>query len=450
MGKRTGTGLGRPFAQLWGATATANLADGMLLAGLPVLATTVTTDPGPVAVVLTVFMTAMGVSSLPAGVVADRADGRRVLVTTNLVRTVALVALAVAALTVDVRLVLLYAAAAICGGTEVVNDVTAETIVPTLVVQHRMSAAHGRLTATQSVLNDAVGAPIGAVLGAAGVAWTFGIPAALYMTGAFVAARLTLPPRAPRTRPSHEDRGRYRRTGGATTAPATRFLADVRDGMRQLWSDRLLRRLAMASAALNLANTAFFSVLVLLAIGPMGLPRSAYGLLLAAVAIGGLLGGALAEPIVRRVGQRGVLLLGPITIGLAYGLTSAVPHPAMAVPSLMVMAAVGMVWNVTARVLRQRDVPLHLLGRVSTSMRLISLCATPVGGAAAGLVAETAGVRAVGFVTTVAATLALLIVLGAPLDRTSTPPRRPGPDGTPPTDAPKAAGREHLAARSRG
>lgn len=377
------TGLGRPFARLWGATATANLADGMLLAGLPVLATTVTTDPGPVAIVLTVFMTAMGVSSLPAGVVADRADGRRVLVNTNLVRTVTLVGLAVAALIIDVRLVLLYAAAAICGGTEVVNDVTAETLVPTLVGQHRMSAAHGRLTATQSVLNDAVGAPVGAVLGAAGVAWTFGIPAALYATGALVAARLVLPPRPPRHRPSPAHPALGARTGRSTTTPTSRFVADVRDGMRQLWSDRLLRRLAMASAALNFANTAFFSVLVLLAIGPMGLPRSAYGLLLAAVAMGGLLGGALAEPIVRRIGQRAVLLLGPVTIGLAYGLTSAVPHLATAVPSLTVMAAVGMVWNVTTRVLRQCLVPQQLLGRVSTSMRLIALCATPVGGAAA-------------------------------------------------------------------
>ena len=421
-------GLGRPFARLWGATATANLADGMLLAGLPVLATTVTTDPGPVATVLTVFMTAMGMSSLPAGVVADRADGRRVLVTTNLLRTATLVGLAVAALIVDVGLVLLYAAAAICGSTEVVNDVTAETLVPTLVGQDRMSAAHGRLTATQSVLNDAVGAPIGAVLGAAGIAWTFGLPAALYTTGAIVAARLAIPARpSPERQPTHPG-------GGQTaTTPTGRFAADVREGMRVLWSDRLLRRLAMASAALNLANTAFFSVLVLLVIGPMRLPRPAYGLLLAAVALGGLLGGALAEPIVRRAGQRAVLLLGPITIGLAYGLTCAIPHPATAVPSLMTMAAVGMVWNVTTRVLRQRYVPQQLLGRVSTSMRLISLCATPIGGATAGLVAETAGVRAVGIVTTLAATLALLIVRGAPLRRIGERQRTHAADAQPPT-----------------
>lgn len=425
MGQRAGTGLGRPFAQLWGATGAANLADGMLLAGLPVVATTVTTEPGQVAAVLTVFMTAMGVSSLPAGVVADRVNGRRVLVSTNLVRAAALVGLAVAALVIDVRLVLLYAAAGMCGGTEVVNDVTAETLVPTLVGQHRLSAAHGRLTATQSVLNDAVGAPLGAVLGATGIAWAFGIPAALYGIGAVVAARLVLPPQ-PAQAGSSAERHAVSPPAAITTTSLILVVADVREGMRQLWSDPLLRRLAMASSALNLANTAFFSVLVLLAIGPMGLPRSAYGLLLTAVALGGLLGGTLAERIVRTIGQRAVLLLGPTTIGLAYGLTCAVPHPATAIPSLMLMAAASMVWNVTTRVLRQRCVPHRLLGRVSTSMRLLSLGATPIGGAAAGLVAELAGIRAVGIVTTVAAAIALLVVLSAPLARLNQPtPSRP-------------------------
>lgn len=411
----TRTGLGRPFARLWGASAAANLADGMLLAGLPVLATTVTTDPGQVAAVFTVFMTVMGLSSLPAGVVADRANGRGVLVTTNVARAVTLLGLAVAALVVDVRLVLLYAAAAICGGTEVVNDVTAETLVPTLVGRHRMSAAHGRLTATQSVLNDAVGAPLGAVLAAAGVVWAFGVPAASYAVGAVAAARLARP--SPATTPAAPRSPRAQVASVGT---------DVRDGMRQLWSDRLLRRLAIASSALNLANTAFFSVLVLLVIGPMGLPRSAYGLLLAAVAIGGLLGGVTAERIVRRIGQPAVLLFGPVSIGLTYGLTSAVPHPAVAFPSLLLMSVVGTVWNVTARVLRQQRVPHELLGRVSTSMRLVSLAATPVGGVAAGVVAAAAGVQAVGVVTTIAAAVALVLVLGARADL---------PDTATPTEA---------------
>lgn len=97
----------------------------------------------------------------------------------------------------------------------------------------------------------------------------------------------------------------------------------------------------------------------------------------------------------------------------------------------MLMATVGMVWNVTTRVLRQRHVPQQRLGRVSTSMRLISLCATSIGGAAAGIVAETAGVRAVGLITTLAATVALTIILGAPLDHLGQPQQRHSADANP-------------------
>ena len=389
----------RPFLRLWAVTGSANLADGILLAGLPVVATTITTDPGAVAAVTTIFLSSMGLAALPSGVLADRGDRRRIIIATNIVRTACLVGLVAISAVVGVHIAVIFAAAAVCGSTEVVNDVAAETAVPELVAPNRLMRAHGRLATTQVVMNDGIGAPIGGVLGALGIAWVLGAPGLLYALGAVLVAPLAL------RRPTR----RHRSTG---PTPIT----DVREGIRALRGDLLLRRMAVAAAFMNLANTAFFAVAVLLVIGPMQLPRSAYGLILGAFAVGGIVGGAMAERVVSLIGESGVLRLGPVVIGATYGTACAIPHPAVAVPALTVLSASAMTWTVTTRVLRQRRVPEHLLGRVSVTIRLVALCTAPVGGALAGAVAATWGVRSVGVVTAIAAALALALLWNAPVD----------------------------------
>ncbi|MBA2317594.1 MAG: hypothetical protein H0V93_07430 [Euzebyales bacterium] len=56
--------------------------------------------------------------------------------------------------------------------------------------------------------------------------------------------------------------------------------------------------------------------------------------------------------------------------------------------ALAVSAFTGVVWNVLNVSLRQRIVPDALLGRVSSSMRLLAWGAIPVGAALGGLLTE--------------------------------------------------------------
>lgn len=396
----TSTLRGTGFGRLWGSTGAANLGDGVLLAGLPVLATTVTESPAAIAGVTVALMLPMVLSALPAGALADRADGRRILVAGNAVRAVSLVGLLAIAVLVDVRLALVYLAAVAASSTEVLVDTTAQTAVPGLVPDDRLEAANARLMVTQVIGNQAVGAPIGAVLAIIGAAALLGPAAALYLVAAVAASRLRRTPRP-------------RSTAGPTagSGPLAQVGREVRDGLTHLVADAVLGRLAAANALSNLGNTAFAAVFVVFAVVRLELPASAYGVLLAAVAAGGLLGGVIAERFLRRVGSRVAIRVG---FGVAAGCYAAVAfsHHAVVVGALaIVLGAASMVINVAARTLRQRLVPDALLGRVTASMAAVSLVATPVGAVVGGLVAEWIGVAAVAGVA--AATNAVALVLMA-------------------------------------
>lgn len=239
------------FRRLWASTAAANLADGVLLAGLPVLATTVTTAPALVAGVQVALMLPMALCALPSGVLADRHDRRLLLMGANAGRAIGLgvvlmmLGLAVAGQGADWRLVAIYAAAALAGSTEILADSAAETAVPGLVGRAGLEKAHSRLVGTQVVLNDAVGAPIGSWLATIGFGWALAIPAALYAVAGLVVRPLRLP-----TAPSAGE-------GGATTSSVQN---DIRAGTSFVWDHGLLRRMALGNMAMNLGNTAFFAV----------------------------------------------------------------------------------------------------------------------------------------------------------------------------------------------
>jgi MFS family permease len=384
------------FLRLWWSAGSSNLADGVLFAGLPVLATQVTESPALIAGVTVALMLPMALIALPAGVVADRFDRRRILVVGNLVRVVGIAAVLVAVAAGELTLAAIYAVAAIAGGSELLVDTTAQTAVPALVGRDELEGANARLGGTQVVMNDAVGAPIGSFLAGMGVGFAFGLPALLFAAAAVLLRRLPMTPGIRGARPV-----------GLLTGLRT----DVRDGVRYLAGHEVLRRLAVVGGASNLGNTAFFAVFVVFVVGPLDLPVESYGWFLAAVALGGLGGSVVAGRLLRWLGHAATLKLAFVLIAGTYLAATATSSWRVMAVCVALLGAISMVCNVGSRVLRQTLVPDALLGRVTATMALVALVATPLGGVVGGLVAEVSGVRAAGVVAVGANLLALALLL---------------------------------------
>jgi len=391
--------LGRPFWQLWSASALSNLADGLVKIALPLVAVTLTDSPGLVAGVTLAVTLPWLLFALPVGALADRVDRRIAMVMADVVRAAAMAVLAVPLVlgleSSAAALWVLYAVALLLGTAETVYDTCAQSILPQVVARDRLPRANGRLIAVELTANEFVGPPLGGLLVAAGVAAAFVAPAALW--AAAVGALLLL-------------RGDF----SVPREEPTTLRADVAEGLRYLWGHRLLRTLATMTGLFNLATNATFAVFVLYAVGPdsaMGLTEVGYGLLFATLAAGSLIGALLADPIIRRLGRSRSLLVGLLGGVGTVGVAAVTTIPLVIAVAFLIGGLTNALWNVVAVSLRQRITPDRILGRINSSYRLVAWGTRPLGAAAGGLLAELLGLRAV---FAVAAALILGTLIGMP------------------------------------
>ena len=371
------------FLALWASTGIANLADGITLFLLPVAALGIGASPAGVAAVTVVATLAWPVLGLPAGWVADRIDRGRLLVVANILRALVLACASAAAATDSLLLPVLLLVAAASGTIEAVVDSALTALVPTTVPPEDRTRANARIETTINLTNQLLGAPLAGLLVAISLTASFGAGAALYAAAAGAASALVLGGRATREPTT------------AAAAPAILIDARVRAGMVFLWRQPLLRQVTFLTAAMNLVWGAFGAVFVIYALTPAGLDLSpaAYGLLLTAAAVGGLVSSASVDPLRRRWGARNllvvdclgtVLLVGPAALGLGLWPVAL---------GVVVAGAGSSIWRVLVATIRQAVTPDALLGRVYSASRVISWGTVPLGAAAAGLLGEVATVR---------------------------------------------------------
>jgi MFS family permease len=370
--------LGRAFWRLWSSSTLSNLADGVVKVSLPLVAVTLTDSPGLVAGVAVTVTLPWLLFALPAGAVADRVDRRAAMLVAEVARASAFVVLVVTVLLGYGSIWVLYAVAGFVGIAEVVYDTCAQSILPQVVSRERLSRANGRLQAAELTANEFVGPPLGGLLVGIGIAVAFAAPAGLWAVAVGVLLLVRGQFRVPRER-------------------RTTIGADVAEGLRFLWRQRLLRTLAAMTGLFNLGTNAVFAVFVVYAVGPgsaMRLSEAGYGLLVATIAAGSLLGALVADRVERRVGRSRTLALGILGgVGLTAPALTADPLP-IAAAFLVGGVTLGL-WNVVAVSLRQRITPDRILGRVNSGYRLVAWGSRPLGAAAGGLIGQTLGLRVV-------------------------------------------------------
>ncbi|MDQ4058259.1 MAG: MFS transporter [Actinomycetota bacterium] len=395
-----GRSLGSNYYKLWVASAVSNLGDGVRLAALPLLAASITRDPGLVAGVEFAASIPWLLFALLAGVIVDRVDRRWMMWTVQTFRMTLMAALGlaiIAGLEGLSLLALVYLVSFFLGVGETLFDNAAQTIMPSVVRKDQLQVANGRLYAVEEVTNRFAGPPLGSFLFVSALALPFVFDAASFGVGALLIFAIT---------GSHAP---VREEGAARA----KIRADIAEGLRWLWNHKVLRTLGIMTGVSNLTTSATFSIFVLYALEILDLTEAGYGVLLAVGAAGGVIGGLVAPRLARLFGD-GPSFYAVIGISvaqnLAIGLTSS---PAVVAIALIGLGLGVMWWNVIAVSLRQSIVPDQLLGRVNSVYRLLAWGTMPAGAALGGFLGETFGLRSAYFVS--AAIMAILAVAILPV-----------------------------------
>jgi MFS family permease len=390
--------LGSRYWRLWWASTISNLGDGIDLAALPLLAAALTRDPRLVAGLATAARLPWLLFALTAGAVVDRVDRRVLMVGVNVVRGGLVAVIAVSAASGAAHIWLLYVVAFLLGINETLFDNAAQSLLPSIVAPERLETANGRQQAAEVVANSFAGPPVGGILFSLTVSAPFWADSASFVIAAALIATIAGTYRPVRLE-RHDD-----------PTPAKRSIrADIAEGIRWLHGHRLLRTLAILLGVANLAQNLWFATFVLFAQDELGLGDRGYGFLLAAMALGGVVGGVLSGRITDRLGPAPALVACLVVDGvvtIAIGFCSS----AWLVAALSVLSGVFIVtWNVITVSLRQRIIPDHLFGRVNSVYRFIGWGSIPIGAILGGILADAFGLRAPFFVAGAVILLSLVL-----------------------------------------
>ncbi|WP_028472079.1 MFS transporter [Nocardioides alkalitolerans] len=370
--------LGTGFRRLLGAYWTANVGDGIMLAAGPLLIAWLTDEAFLIALAAAVQRAPWLLVGLYAGVVADRFDRRRIILVTNTVRLLAVAVLLAAVATDLVTVAGVLAALFVLGLAECFNDTTMATLMPMLVPKKDLGLAGSRVMVGVMTINQLAGPPVGAALFVAGTAWPLAAQVVCLGLVLVQLARLRLPP--------------VRRDAPLPGA-RTGVWHEVREGIGWLAGHAAVRTLALTILMFNVTFGATWSVLVIYTHDRLGLGEIGFGLVTAATAVGGITGALLYGTLERRFPLGSIMRVGLVVETSTHAVLALTTSPAVALAILFAFGVQASVWGTTSTAVRQRAVPAHFQGRV-TSVYLIGMQAGLVVGAVlGGVLAQVGDVR---------------------------------------------------------
>ncbi len=377
---RSRSSLGRDFRWLWSGNAAGNLGDGVAFVAIPLVATSLTTNPPSIAGLALTYSAARMLLVVPVGVVVDRVDRRLLMWLPNVLRGVILLALSLAFAVGLESLPLLYAAFALVGVMEIAADNAAISVLPDLVEPDDLDRANGRIATAQLVADEFVGPPLGGFLFALAVATPLAATGALYAAAGLMFLAI---PR--QTRPA---------AAPGSAGKRASIWRDAAAGAAWIRGEPLLRGLAITGGLASVAYMMTFSIIVLYATETLGVTPVGYGWILAVSSLGGLLASFSTARMRRVLGYRrlvpSALALGAITM-LGLFLTASPYVAALLLAGYIFHVTV---WNICVVSLRQRLVPDAMRGRQNSLFKLSGLTGLVVGAGLAGPVASVGGLAA--------------------------------------------------------
>lgn len=411
--------LGADYWRLWCASIISNLGDGIAAIAYPWLASAVTRNPLLIALIAVAQRLPWLIFTLPAGVITDRVDRRKLMVSMDVFRT--FVTLAVAATVVGslsslpspgevaggaavesnlaVYFVLL-GASLLFGMAEVLRDNAAQTFLPAIVEPDNLEKANGSLWGAEMVANSFVGPPLGSLLLGIGFALPFFLDAGTFAVAAALVFVIT---------GDFRNRQKTRAQSGARID----WKGEISEGFGWLWRHPVLRPMAVILGLLNALAMMTFSTFILFAqedldletglftgalqpvaefFGAESVGAFVFSLLMMAGAVGGVVGSLVAARISTRLGSGTSLYL---TIGVWISTTFVIGFATRwwIVAAMMVVNTVFiMLWNIITVSYRQTIIPDALLGRVNSVYRFFGWGMMPLGSLLGGAVVAIADV----------------------------------------------------------
>ncbi len=368
----------RNFRLLSAGTGASVLGDQFSLLAMPWLALQLSGDPAALGFALALQGIPRAVLLVIGGAITDRFTPRRVMLTANVIRGCLTGLLAVAALTGAAQLWMVFVFSALVGVAAGLAVPAETSMVPQLVRGDDLQAGNSVIMGLTQLAGFVGPAAAGILIGhfsssITGAGAAFAVDAATFAASAATLALMTglAPP--------------------ARDTEAETVLAATLAGVRHLWHDRVLRAMFAILLAVNLLLLGPLMVgIPLLADKRLPEGAAAFGMLMAALALGNLAGYAVAAGLPRPDGHSMRLIIVGLVAAFGIGI-SAVGVLGSTWIDAVVLGLLGLGNGFMAVILitwMQSRTPPTMIGRMMSLMMLATTGLVPLSAGLAGVVSR--------------------------------------------------------------
>jgi len=317
--------------------------------------------------------------SLPSGVWLDRVRKLPVYLIGEALIALASASVPLAAWLGHLSMAWLYGVGLLLGAVHTVSGSAAQIVLTQVVGRERLVQAHAKNALANSGA-EVIGPGIaGLLIKVLGAPVSLLINACLLLGSALILRGLPL-------RETLSDR------------PDASFIGELWAGLQFVARHRLLMTLAVLMGIWQMAHYVALTVQILFATRTLGLSEQAIGFSYAGMGIGTILGSLLGHRWSHRFGPGPCLVLGYAVTGAGWGLLALAPTGFWGVAAftamLMSFSAGAIFIFINFLALRQSVTPAPMLGRMTSTMRWLSLLAAGPGALLGGWLGEHVSLRA--------------------------------------------------------
>jgi len=319
--------------------------------------------------------------SLHAGVMLDRVRKLPIVIFSDVARGVALLLIPLAAFTDRLSMEILYIVGFFCGVQNVIGGAAHQVLLALLAGRKRLVEANAKIA-----LGETSAALVGPGVAGALIQLLTAPFAILFDAFTFLYSAWLL-------------RGVKAVADVPHLGPRNSVGAEIVEGLRLVARDRTLFALAWMSGLWQFLHHMQIAVLILFATRDLHLSAGAIGLTYVFGGLGCVLGAALAERLSARFGIGPIIVHGLVLTALAWQAFGLIAGPVWLATVLLGLAMLvfdfgGVLYGINYLSLRQAITPDRLLGRMTATMRFLTVSAAPVGALVGGALATWIGLRA--------------------------------------------------------
>jgi predicted MFS family arabinose efflux permease len=393
------------FLKLWAAQSISQIGDQITLLALPLVAVlTLDASAAQMGFLVAAELMPHLLFSLFAGVWIERSRRRRrLMIVADLGRALLLASVPLAAAFDVLSFPQLYAVAFAVGTFAVVFEISWPTLFVAVVPRRDVVDANSKMSLSRA-LSFVVGpSAAGFLVQALTAPVTLLVDAFSFLGSALFLTRLRA-----QEPPVEED--------------GNGVLGSLRDGLRFVLRDELIRSDLACAATVNLFNFVFAAIFVLYATRELGVAPGTLGIALGAGAVGGIVGALIAPGLERLIGIGRSVVLGSVLF----------PAPLILVPiasgselqlGLMLGAAeffsaVGvMIFDVSAASLAFLRIPDRIRARAAGSFRFVNYGVRPLGALLGGALGTALGLQTTLWIGVLGALLGVAWLFFSPIPR---------------------------------